>query len=147
MNSRISLWIAVVGLTLTCVACAKKEEATNNPPAEAPANPAPAKPDATSPAAATGAFAKVEAVFAANCVKCHGGAAPKGGIDLSTYASVMKGGEGGPVVVAGDPANSKIVMALNGAPGVKKMPMMAEPLPADQIAIVSDWIKDGAKEN
>lgn len=147
MNSRISLWIAVAGLTITCVACAKKDEEASNPPSATPTTESPANPAPTSPSATGGAFAKVEAVFAANCVKCHGGAAPKGGIDLSTYASVMKGGEDGAVVVAGNPDQSKIVMALKGAPGVKKMPMMAAPLSDADIATISNWIKDGAKEN
>lgn len=153
MKRRFWIWIPVAMIAMAACACGKKDEAggdqaTNQPqpPASTTGTPPATNPTTTEPAAGSG-FAKVQPIFAENCVKCHGGASPKGGIDLSSYASVMKGGSEGPVVVAGNPDQSKIVMALKGAPGVKKMPMMAAPLADDKIAMISDWIKDGAKEN
>ena len=34
-------------------------------------------------------------IFKASCMKCHSGKETKGGIDLSSYASVKKGGKEG----------------------------------------------------
>jgi len=95
--------------------------------------------------AATVAFADVKAIFDQSCVKCHG-AGGKGGLDLTSYATLMKGGEHGPVIVAGDPSTSTLTLALRGAGGKKQMPMMADPLAEDQIAKVEAWVKAGAKE-
>ena len=38
------------------------------------------------------------------CAGCHTGAAGKAGLDLSTYAGIMKGNKEGKIVVAGNPA-------------------------------------------
>jgi cytochrome c len=95
----------------------------------------------------TGAFASVQQLFTANCVGCHGTGNAKGGIDLSSYATVMKGGEDGPIVVAGDPDKSKIVDALRGRNGAMQMPKGKSPLPEEDIKMIETWIKDGAKES
>jgi mono/diheme cytochrome c family protein len=89
-------------------------------------------------------FASIEPVIKDNCVKCHG-EKPAGGIDLRTHESVMKGGEDGPIVKAGDPENSVLVQALRGTHGKKMMPLKAKPLAEDIIQKVEAWIKGGAK--
>jgi len=65
---------------------------------------------------------------------------------LTSYDKVMKGGDEGPVVVAGDPDKSLLIKALKGQ-GAAQMPPpgKGKPLTADQIQTVSDWIKAGAK--
>ncbi|MHB8635155.1 MAG: c-type cytochrome domain-containing protein [Fimbriimonadaceae bacterium] len=94
--------------------------------------------------AATGKYAAVQAIFSANCVKCHSGPAPKAGIDLSSYESAMKGGRQGAVINAGDAAGSKLVMALHGQ-GAKQMPPPPATVPAADIATIEAWITAGAK--
>lgn len=76
---------------------------------------------------------------------CHSGAKPKAGIDMSSYASLKKGGEEGPVITDGDPAKSKLVMAIRHQPGAKAMPPKGQ-LTEDQMKTIEAWIKDGAKE-
>jgi len=93
--------------------------------------------------APAGKYVAVQATFTANCVKCHSGGRPKAGLDLSNYDTLMKGGKEGPVIKAGDPAGSQLVMALHGQ-GAKQMPPPG-PLPATDIAAIEAWIKDGAK--
>jgi uncharacterized membrane protein len=100
---------------------------------------------ATTPTVAATSFSTVQPLLTANCVKCHGAQNPKAGIDLTSYASVMKGGTQGPIVKPGDPAGSMLVMALRGK-GAKQMPVGAPPLPESDIAKFEAWIKDGAKE-
>jgi mono/diheme cytochrome c family protein len=90
-------------------------------------------------------YAKVQAVLDKSCVGCHGEKNPKGGIDLRNHEVVMKGGEEGAIVVAGDPAKSVLVKALKGIDGVKKMPLRGEPLTEEQIKLIEAWIQDGAK--
>lgn len=100
-----------------------------------------AKDDTTGPTAE-----QVVAMLNKNCMPCHGGAEPQEGINLETIEGLMKGGEHGPVVVAGDASGSKIVQALRGTGGAKKMPPAASPQPSeDEIKLVEDWINAGAK--
>lgn len=94
------------------------------------------------PAAAT--YASAATVFKTSCVGCHGAGRPQAGIDLRTYASVMKGGRKGKVVKAGDPANSPLVWALRGTHKAMLMPP-GSPLPDAKIKVVEAWIKAGAK--
>ncbi len=99
----------------------------------------------TPPAGTTVAYSDVQNLFTQKCANCHGIKGKKGGIDLTSYENAMKGGEKGPIIKPGDPEGSVIIMALKGEGGHKRMPMMAAPLPADQIQMVADWIKAGAK--
>ncbi len=103
----------------------------------APANPTP-KPAAP-------AFKDVEAIFATNCLGCHGGERARGGIDLSSYEAVMKGGDDGPIVKKGAPKHSVLVQALRGVEGVRQMPPRRAALSEASISTIENWIKAGAK--
>ena len=88
-------------------------------------------------------FAKdVLPIFKASCMKCHGGKESKGGIDLSSYASVKKGGKEGPIFVEGDPDKSSLVTSISG--DKPDMPKMAAPLTKAQVTTISTWVKEGA---
>ena len=51
---------------------------------------------------------KVQPIFDANCVKCHGLMQQKSGLELDSPETVMKGGHEGAVVVPGKPALSRL---------------------------------------
>lgn len=95
--------------------------------------------------APSGAYAAVQTIFTNNCMPCHGGGSrgPAGGVDLSSYDGVIKGGRSGPVVVAGDPAGSKLVKMISGP--TPSMPKNKPPLSASDVKTISDWIQAGAK--
>jgi hypothetical protein len=78
-----------------------------------------------------------------NCSMCHQGTHPKHGLDLTTYASLMKGDKEGKVVVAGNPAGSRLSKAVHRK-GAAPMPP-ANPLPTGDVAKIDAWIKAGAK--
>ena len=48
----------------------------------------------------------VSAIFQARCNGCHNADKARGGLDLSTRATTLTGGEKGPALVAGDSAGS-----------------------------------------
>ncbi len=77
-------------------------------------------------------------LFAAKCNACHI-ATISGGLNLSTYADVMKGATDGPVIIPGDSAHSKLVIVQSAGnhPGQ---------LSADELALVKQWIDAGAPE-
>lgn len=55
---------------------------------------------------------KVQPIFDANCVKCHGLIQQKSGLELDSLEAVMKGGNEGPVVVPGKPGKSRLYQYL-----------------------------------
>ena len=79
----------------------------------------------------------VAPVLQKNCIKCHGSA---GKLDLSTFAGLVKGGESGPAVTPGKPDESRLYTMIHEG----QMPKGGKPLPADQVAIIGEWIKAGA---
>lgn len=93
------------------------------------------------PAAAT--FASIQPILQQKCAGCHG-EKPAEGIDLRTHESVMKGGEHGVIVKAGDAKGSALVMVLRGEGGMKKMPLNQPPLSDEEIAAIEKWVSDGA---
>ena len=84
-------------------------------------------------------------ILKASCGKCHTGAGAKAGIDLSSYAAMKKGAKSGPVFVEGDPDKSPLVTSISG--DKPDMPKKATPLKKEQVAIISAWVKEGAKNN
>jgi protein TonB len=97
------------------------------------------------PKQTTPTFKDAETIFAANCTGCHGGQRARGGIDLSNYDAIMKGGEDGPILKKGAPKHSLLVQALRGTDGVRQMPPRRPQLPEASIATIETWIKSGAK--
>jgi mono/diheme cytochrome c family protein len=71
------------------------------------------------------------------CGNCHTGARKKGGVDLTSYDTIMK------TVKANDPDKSKLVMAVSGK-GAKLMPPK-KGLSDAQIDTLKAWINAGAK--
>jgi mono/diheme cytochrome c family protein len=94
--------------------------------------------EATSASASAPTWAEVGPVFASKCGQCHGASA-SGGLNLSTYADALKGGNDGPVILLGDAANSKLFQ-LQFAGGHFGQ------LSAEELAIVKAWIDSGAVE-
>ena len=57
------------------------------------------------PASRQVAFSQdIKPIFDASCVKCHGRGRSKGGFQIDTRDTVLKGGDSGPAVVAGHKA-------------------------------------------
>ena len=77
-------------------------------------------------------------LFATKCAVCHGTTA-SAGLNLSTYADTMKGGDDGPVILAGDSAGSLLVEVQSGSHFAT--------FSADELEVVKTWIDAGAPEN
>ncbi|QEL16224.1 DUF1549 domain-containing protein [Limnoglobus roseus] len=82
--------------------------------------------------------AEAQAVLDRSCVKCHGPLEQEAGLRLDTAAAVMKGGEDGPVVVAGKPDDSKLlsVLARTATPHMPPKKQLAD---AD-VATLRKWV-------
>jgi hypothetical protein len=73
------------------------------------------------------------------CVACHGGAEPTGGLDLTTRANALKGGDSGPALQPNDAPKS----LLFGKVSSRKMPPK-KPLSDAEVDVLRRWIDDGA---
>lgn len=83
----------------------------------------------------------VVSVLERNCLKCHSGKEPKGGLNLTTRDGIMKGGDSGPSVDLKSKDESLLLQAIN-YDGFE-MPPTGQMSPAD-IGILEKWISDGA---
>jgi formate dehydrogenase gamma subunit len=81
----------------------------------------------------------VGAFFEPACTGCHGSAVQTSGLDLSSFAGAVAGGNRGGGVVPGDPDGSVIVqiMEAGGHPAQ---------LSAEDLGALRDWIASGAAE-
>ena len=85
----------------------------------------------------------VRAVLKQHCVKCHGGAKTRGGLDLTTRASLLKGGDEGVVIVPGK-AKASLLFRLISHLEKPHMPAKNPKLPDDAIQKIAKWIDLGA---
>ncbi len=90
---------------------------------------------------------QIQPIFNGNCSgsQCHiGGTA--NGLSLSSYLSLMQGGNSGAVVIPGNPDNSIIIRRLEGDI-TPQMPFGRSPLPQATLQLIRDWIAEGAHDN
>ena len=90
---------------------------------------------------------EIRPVFADKCYGCHSSKlkSPMGGLVLDTKAGLKKGGNGGPVLVPGDPASSRLLQALTYKQTELRMPPTGK-LPDEKIAAFEKWIAAGAPD-
>lgn len=88
----------------------------------------------------------VRPIMQARCVQCHNAGKRKGDLRLDEMAFMLKGGKGGPALVAGNVAGSDLVKrCMLGENDDMHMPPKGKPqLTTDQIALLSWWIEQGA---
>ena len=90
-------------------------------------------------------------IFKGRCVDCHQPGAEgfeKSGLDLTTYAGVMKGTKFGAMVIPRDPDSSNLVWLLDwrAKPEVR-MPHGKKKLSTCDRDAIRTWIRQGAKDN
>ncbi len=84
----------------------------------------------------------VRPVFVQRCQGCHNPKAARAGLDLTTAAGFRKGADTGPVVVAGDAANSRLLQVTSYLERLKMPP--TGKLPDEELAVLRTWVERGA---
>jgi cytochrome c len=84
-----------------------------------------------------------------NCYGCHGGTPIRGGLNMTTRASFLKGGRDGVVIVPGNAEQSLLVKLIrHEGPASDPMPMppgrQAAKISDADIATITQWIQAGA---
>jgi mono/diheme cytochrome c family protein len=130
MNRRsTAVWLHLLGLLLLTA----PGRAQENPPAAVPA----------SARAEAEAFfeSRVRPLLAKRCFQCHGAETQEGGLRLDSRQHLLAGADGQPVVVAGNPDQSRLVAAVRRQ-GELQMPP-DDPLPEADIETLVTWVKLG----
>jgi len=90
-------------------------------------------------------------IFVGRCISCHqsgGEGFAKSGLDLTSYAGVMKGTKFGPMVVPGDPESSNLMLLLDWRASPElRMPHGMKQLNFCDRNDIRAWIREGAKNN
>ena len=85
---------------------------------------------------------EVQPVLTAKCGVCHGDKKQNAGLSLATGAALLRGGESGAVVSAGNLETSLLYEKIHKA---EMPPEGSAPLTAAEIDLIRRWITEGAK--
>jgi len=85
---------------------------------------------------------RVAPILAERCAICHNADKRGGGLDVTSRESLLKGGDGGPVIVPGNLDESSLLAMVTGAK--PEMPKNSQPLTEPQLADLRKWIQEGA---
>ncbi|MBI2823695.1 MAG: DUF1553 domain-containing protein [Planctomycetia bacterium] len=102
----------------------------------------------TAPAAAEPVAAGVEYIrdvkplLARHCYRCHGALRSESGLRLDTAVSIRKGGDSGAAIEPGRAGDSLLIEAVTRTE--TRMPAEGEPLTDAEIAVLRQWIDEGA---
>jgi WD40 repeat protein len=100
---------------------------------------------ATTSQAAPEFNAQIAPLLKKYCQGCHNANDAEHGLVLDSYESLLKGGDGGAVLVAGKSDVSRLVLMLDGRAKPAMPPEGNEGPTKDEIATISKWIDAGAK--
>ena len=106
----------------------------------------------TKKAAEVSFSADVKPIISANCISCHtdgGAGTEKSGLNMTSYAALMKGTKFGPIIVPGESISSTLVRLIDGLadPSINMPHGDAKNLSADEITTIKALIDQGAKNN
>ncbi len=90
-------------------------------------------------------YRQVRPLLQRQCSGCHQPAKTGGNLNLTDFVAFQKGGENGAGFVAGDPDKSLLIQYVSGEK--PEMPRGADPLKAEQVALLRRWIQEGAKDD
>ncbi len=87
----------------------------------------------------------IQPLIAGRCIDCHGPKKQESGLRLDSRAAALKGGDHGPAFVIGKPAASLLIQVVTGKhPDLEQMPKKGEKLTPAEVALMADWLAQGA---
>lgn len=87
----------------------------------------------------------VRTILAHNCYSCHNATKTKGELRMDTKELLFKGGENGPIFLAGNPSKSEMIRRVKLPEGHDDaMPTKGKRLSKEDIEMLEYWIKIGA---
>jgi mono/diheme cytochrome c family protein len=88
---------------------------------------------------------EIKPIFEASCIRCHGRGRARGGLQIDSRATLLKGGDTGPAVVSGHSVDSFLIALVAGDDPDTIMPKKGKKLTPEQIGVLRAWIDQGMK--
>ncbi len=89
---------------------------------------------------------QVKPIINKNCITCHGGVKRNADFSLLFRQDALDTTESGkPAILPGDPEHSELIRRLTLIDPEEKMPFKKTPLSDQEISLLRQWIKEGAK--
>ncbi|HMO62469.1 MAG TPA: DUF1553 domain-containing protein [Ferruginibacter sp.] len=89
--------------------------------------------------------AQVKPIFNKKCIACHGGVKQQSEFSLLFREEALKKAKSGKyAIVPGDAAQSELIKRIKAKDEEERMPYKHEPLSKEDIAILEQWIDEGA---
>ena len=85
---------------------------------------------------------QIEPILYDKCIDCYTSGASSGGLNLTSYISLMAGGNSGASIIAGDNQNSLLWKRINDG----SMPPISNDVKPSNVELVKKWINEGAHE-
>ena len=87
----------------------------------------------------------IRPIFNSQCMACHGGVKQANGVSFSYREQALGIGKSGrPTIVPGNPRASELIARVTSSDPEFRMPLHGQPLSSSQIALLRQWIKEGA---
>ena len=91
--------------------------------------------------------ARIQPIFTARCITCHGQDKHKANLRLDSYQALLRGGKDGPVIHTGNTQASDLFRRITLPSSHDDfMPKGKQPLTADQVRLIELWIGAGASD-
>ena len=88
---------------------------------------------------------QIRPILSEHCTSCHGGAKKRGDLSLISESLAMARTESGkPAIVPGHPDKSELIARITHADPDERMPPEGDGLSPEEIALLKQWIRDGA---
>jgi mono/diheme cytochrome c family protein len=93
-------------------------------------------------------YSDIRPIFQGQCHGCHQPAKAKGEYVMTTFAQLLAGGGSeDKAIVPGEPDESHLITLITPIDGEAEMPQKGGPLPAEQIAMITRWVSEGATDD
>ncbi len=89
---------------------------------------------------------QVKPIFNKKCISCHGGVKQQAGFSLLFREQALGNTEARrPAIIPGKPGKSELIRRVKNKDPEERMPYKHEPLSKEEIAILEQWIDEGAE--
>jgi hypothetical protein len=86
----------------------------------------------------------IQPILKRHCYECHSADQEDGGVNLGMRQRALQGGDNGPIFLAGDSANSRLVHLVAAIQPEEVMPPEGQRLTPSEIGLLRAWIDQGA---
>ncbi|HVV72468.1 MAG TPA: DUF1549 domain-containing protein, partial [Verrucomicrobiae bacterium] len=85
----------------------------------------------------------IKPIFDASCIRCHGRGRTRGGFQLDSRETLLKGGDSGPAVILRKSEDSLLIELVSGLNPDEVMPKKGSRLTPEQVGLLRAWIDQG----